>query len=93
MTVAEAMGCSCAVVTTPTGFGAELTPGTEAMICRAQDLTGFERTILHLLDDEPGRTALARAGWERVQPLHWDAQAARLERIYRGWLDEWRARE
>jgi len=92
MTVAEAMGCSCAVVTTPTGFGAELRPGTEAMVCGAQDLAGFERTILHLLDDEPGRTAVARAGWERVQPLHWDVQTARLERIYRGWLDEWRTR-
>jgi hypothetical protein len=31
----------------------------------------------------------ARAGGERVQPLHWDAQAVSLERIYRGWLDEW----
>ena len=89
MTVAEAMGCGCAVVTTATGFGAELTPGTEAMICGAQDLAGFERTILQLLDDEAGRVALARAGWAHVQPLHWDAQAASLEGIYRGWLEEW----
>jgi glycosyltransferase involved in cell wall biosynthesis len=89
MTVAEAMGCGCAVVTTPTGFGGELTPGTDAMICGAQDLAGFERTILQLLDDERGRVTLARAGWEHVQTLNWDAQVATLESIYRGWLDEW----
>jgi glycosyltransferase involved in cell wall biosynthesis len=89
MTLAEAMGSSCAAVTTPTGFGAELTPGKDVMICAAQDLAGFERTILQLLDDEARRVALARSGWEHVQPLRWDAQAARLEGIYRGWLDEW----
>ena len=91
MTVAKAMGCGCAVVTTATGLGAELMPGTDAMICGAEDLAGFEQTIVQLLDDEAGRVALARAGWERVQTLQWDAQAAKLARIYRRWLDEWQA--
>jgi glycosyltransferase involved in cell wall biosynthesis len=89
MTVAEAMGCSCAVVTTPTGFGAELRPGTEAMICAAHDLAGFEKAILDLIDDEPRRVAMARAGWKRVQSLHWDEQTATLAGIYRGWVEDW----
>jgi glycosyltransferase involved in cell wall biosynthesis len=88
MALGEAMACSCAVVTTPTGFGAELRDGVEALVCGFNDVEAMKRGVLRLLGDEDERSSIARAGWERVRALAWDAQIKRLEATYEKWLSE-----
>jgi glycosyltransferase involved in cell wall biosynthesis len=89
MALGEAMACSCAVVTTKTGFGAELRDGVEALVCGFDDVEAMKGGLLRLLSDEQERLSIARAGWERVRRLRWDAQIKRLEATYEGWLSEW----
>ena len=88
MALAEAMGCGCAAVTTPTGFGAELINGEQALVCAKHDVAAMERAVLRLLDDPQTRDRIARAGWERVQALSWEKQVAELESTYLHWLSE-----
>ena len=45
--------------------------------------------LVRLLDDEPLRSRVARAGWQRVQGLRWEDSVRKLEQTYRRWLDEW----
>jgi glycosyltransferase involved in cell wall biosynthesis len=88
MALAEAMACSCAVVTTPTGFGAELRNREEAMICNFDDVEAMKKSIWQLLHNEELRIRIARNGWERVQTLHWDANIKKLEGNYIRWISE-----
>jgi glycosyltransferase involved in cell wall biosynthesis len=90
MALAEAMACSCAAVTTPTGFGAELRDGQEALLCDFNDVEAMEQAVLRLLGDEQWRASVARQGWERVQMLSWDANIKKLESLYTGWLSEFK---
>ncbi|MBI3652544.1 MAG: glycosyltransferase family 4 protein [Acidobacteria bacterium] len=91
MALAEAMACSCAAVTTPTGFGAELRDGEEALICDFNDLAAMENAIGILLRDEERRLHLARAGWQRVQQLSWQTNVQKLEATYARWLSAYQA--
>ena len=86
MALAEAMACGCAPVTTPTGFGAELRNGDEAVVCGFNDVPAMRRAILALLDDEGLRSRIANAARARVSLLSWDAQIGRLEAAYLSWL-------
>lgn len=88
MAISEAMACSCAVVTTPTGYGAELTNDRDALICGFEDVADMERAVSRLLDDEPARRRLASEGWNRVRSLRWEANVAKLEATYTRWLGE-----
>jgi glycosyltransferase involved in cell wall biosynthesis len=90
MALAEAMACSCAAVTTRTGFGAELRDGDEAVLCDFNDLETMERSIIDLLENEGLRSRIARRAWERVQALTWDANTKMLEAIYMRWVSEYR---
>ncbi|MBE9118274.1 glycosyltransferase family 4 protein [Lusitaniella coriacea LEGE 07157] len=87
MAVAEAMACGCAAVTTPTGFGADLEDGEDALICDFEDIPAMERAIETLLNDEDLRSKIARNGYQRVQDLRWDLAVSKLERIYLDWLN------
>ncbi|MDY7012620.1 MAG: glycosyltransferase family 4 protein [Cyanobacteriota bacterium] len=89
MAVAEAMACGCAVVTTPTGFGADLKSGREATICDFDDTEAMERAIDRLLTDETFRLKIARSGYERVKNLRWDLAVRQLEQTYLNWLSQW----
>jgi glycosyltransferase involved in cell wall biosynthesis len=89
MALGEAMACSCAVVTTPTGFGAELRDGVEALVCGFDDVEAMKSSVLRLLSDEQERLSIARAGWERVRALRWDSNIRKLEATYEGWRSEW----
>jgi len=91
MSLGEAMACSCAVVTTPTGFGAELRDGVEALVCGFDDVEAMKSGVLRLLSDEQEKLSIARAGWERVRALRWDTQIKRLEATYARWCSEWEA--
>jgi glycosyltransferase involved in cell wall biosynthesis len=90
LTLAESMACSCAAVSTPTGFGAELRNGEDAMICDFNDIEAMERSILTLLENEDFRLRIARNGWQRVQTLSWDANIKKLESRYTRWLSEFK---
>lgn len=90
MALAEAMACGCAPVTTPTGFGATLSDGEEALLCDFDDAEAMERAVLTLLDDEKLRASIARGAWERVRALSWEANVAKLEAVYTQWTSEHR---
>jgi glycosyltransferase involved in cell wall biosynthesis len=92
MALGEAMACSCAVVTTPTGFGAELRDGVDAFVCGFDDIDRMKSSVLRLLSNEEERLSIARAGWERVRTLKWDSNIRKLEATYERWCDEWQAR-
>ena len=87
MALAEAMACGCAPVTTPTGFGAELRDGEEALVCGFGDAPAMRRAILTLLDDEGLRSRVAAAAKARVRLLSWATQIGKLESVYLSWLD------
>lgn len=93
MALSEAMACGCAPVTTPTGFGATLRHGEEALICDFTDTDEMERSVLSLLQDEALRARIARNAWERVRGLTWEANVARLEGLYTQWAAEHRANQ
>jgi glycosyltransferase involved in cell wall biosynthesis len=89
MALGEAMACSCAVVTTPTGFGAELRDGDEAIVCGFDDVEAMKSSVLRLLSDDELRSSIARNGWERVRTLRWDSNIKNLESIYTRWVSEY----
>lgn len=84
--LAEAMACGCAAVTTPTGFGADLHDGEEALICNFDDVEGMEQSIHKLLIDDNLRQHIASNGWRRVRPLTWEASVRKLDAIYSDWI-------
>lgn len=86
--LAEAMACSCAVVTTPTGFGAELAHDQEALVCDFNDIGAMEQAVLQLLRDDELRSKIADGGWKRVRSLNWEANIQKLETIYCRWIEE-----
>lgn len=88
LTLAESMACSCAAVTTPTGFGAALRNGEEAMICDFDDVEAMEKSIIKLLENEEMRLEIARNGWQRVQTLSWNTNIKKLESLYSHWLSD-----
>lgn len=91
LALAEAMACGLAAVITPTGFGASLKPGSEALVCGFGDVDCVVQAVLRLLSDEPLRTRLAANGQERVASLTWASSASRLESVYLHWLTETRS--
>ena len=88
LALVEAMACGCAAVTTPTGFGAELRDGEEAVLCPFGDAEAMRVAVTRLLDDEPARARIAAAGWRRVQGLRWETSVGTLEATYLRWLAE-----
>lgn len=88
MALAEAMACGCAAVTTPTGFGAELLDGVEALICPFGDAAAMQAGIERLLDDDALRMRIATAGQRRARTLRWETSVAKLEETYQRWVEE-----
>jgi len=90
MSLSEAMACGCASVTTPTGFGAELKDGEEAILCGFEDQDAMERSVAKLIEDPAFALSIAKRGWGRVQQLQWKISIGKLEQTYRKWVDEWK---
>ena len=88
--LAEAMACGCAAVTTPTGFGADLHDGKEALICNFYDFDAMEHAITNLIRDENLWHDVAHRGWERVRSFSWQASIKKLDDVYSGWIKEYR---
>ena len=88
LALAEAMACGCAAVTTPTGFGAELCDGEEAILCPFGAAGDMRTAVERLLDNPALRGRIAEAGWQRAQGLRWETSVQTLESTYRRWLEE-----
>jgi glycosyltransferase involved in cell wall biosynthesis len=84
--LAEAMACGLAAVTTPTGFGASLTPGTDAIVCGFGEVECLATGVLRLLSDETLRSRLASNGRTRVRGLTWESSAVQLASVYASWV-------
>lgn len=82
----EAMMSGLAVVTTPTGLGAELT-AAEGVVCDFEDGDGMQRAIERLLEDEPLRLTIAANGRRRAAALRWEDSAKQLSNAYGAWLE------
>jgi glycosyltransferase involved in cell wall biosynthesis len=82
LALAEAMARGCAAVTTPTGLGAELVEGREALVIGFDAPADLEGAVLRLLDDAVLRDRLADAGRRRVVDLTWTTAGARLNNLY-----------
>jgi glycosyltransferase involved in cell wall biosynthesis len=87
LALAEAMACGCAAVTTPTGFGAELT-GEEAVIVQHDDTDTAVKAICRMLCDDEFRHGMACKGQVRANALKWNERVKELASIYSGWLAE-----
>ena len=86
MAITEAMACGCAVVVTPTGFGASIKNAEDGVVCDFRDVAAMTAAVKRLLHDDAGRLRLAARGRERVSCLGWPEQVRKLETVYRQWL-------
>jgi glycosyltransferase involved in cell wall biosynthesis len=86
LALAEAMACGLAGVTTPTGLGASLRPGIDAIICGFGSVECLTNAVLALLRDDALRDSLVANAWERVRPLKWESSVARLADVYASWI-------
>lgn len=71
--VLEAMACGAPVLTTPRLSLPEV--GGDAVAYTGPDSDDIARELRALLDDEPRRTALARAGLSRAKEFTWESSA------------------
>lgn len=87
LTNLEAMACGAALVTTDCG-GIEdyVDPGTTGLVGPVDDADRLVAHVLALLDDDPLRIGIARAGHERALTFTWDRSAALMERFFVDYL-------
>ncbi len=88
MATSEAMACGCVVVTTPTGFGAELVSGQEGLIFEFNDEKGMEKGILDLLDNESQWQRISLEGRKKVSQFYWENSIRELERNMIAWTND-----
>lgn len=91
LTIAEAMACGCAVVTSNTGFGSALQSSREAMILDNLQSPALYNAVKTLVVNDQLRRTIARAGYQRVQGLRWKPAIKRLEHTYFHWLEEFQS--
>ncbi|MCA1618544.1 MAG: glycosyltransferase family 4 protein [Acidobacteria bacterium] len=77
----EAMSCGAAVAAGRTPAVEEVTAGA-ARLFDPRDPTALARTLLELLDHEPARRALARAGLARAAHFSWQRTARATLDVY-----------
>jgi len=88
ITVLEAMACGVPVV--GSGVGGLLdtvVPGVTGLLVSRRDPSSIATAVRLLLDDEPRRAAMGRAGVDRVRELYtWERIAEQTEQSYRSVL-------
>jgi glycosyltransferase involved in cell wall biosynthesis len=82
----EAMSCSIAVVTTPTGIGCNLKNNVEAKICDFNDVNKMSDAIDQIIKDDTLRSRIAYNGFKFAKKYVWKKQVLMLEQKYRQWL-------
>jgi glycosyltransferase involved in cell wall biosynthesis len=90
LTIAEAMACGCAVVTSSTGFAADLVDDAQACLLPAPQSPHLYDAVLKLLLDDARRVRIATAGYRRVQSLRWETAISKVAQAYSLWLDQLR---
>lgn len=82
----EAMSCSIAVVTTPTGIGCNLTNDVHAKICGFNQVGEMYNAIDSLISNELLRNSIAFNGYCFAKKFTWRRQVMLLEEKYQQWL-------
>ena len=82
----EAMSCSIAVVTTPTGIGCNLQNNIHAKICGFNQAGDMYNAIDSLISDESLRNSMALNGYCFAKRFIWKKQVRVLEEKYQQWL-------
>jgi glycosyltransferase involved in cell wall biosynthesis len=82
----EAMSCSIAVVTTPTGIGCNLKNNVQAKICGFNQVGEMYNAIDSLISDESLRNRIAFNGYCFAKRFTWRRQVMLLEEKYQQWL-------
>jgi glycosyltransferase involved in cell wall biosynthesis len=83
LVVAEAMASGCAVITTPTGAGAELIRHEQnGLLVEPDDSRGLAQSISRLLGSTEESERLASQASQTVAGLTWLETARRLENLY-----------
>lgn len=93
LVVLEAMLAGAAVVTTPTGAGADaVRDGESGLLVPIDDANAAEHALARLLDDDALRQRLAQAGRREAQSRSWQRTAKELLACYEAALGVSRAR-
>ena len=82
----EAMSCSIAVVTTPTGIGCNLKNNVQAMICDFNKAGEMYNAIDNMITSPSLRAKIAFNGYSFAKRFTWKRQVTLLEEKYRQWL-------
>jgi glycosyltransferase involved in cell wall biosynthesis len=88
-TCIEAMACGAALVTTDNGGSDEYARrGQTALVVPPGDPVALADAVEQLLDDEPRRAAIARAGEQFVRRFDWEVGTDRLEKHLLEYVDD-----
>jgi glycosyltransferase involved in cell wall biosynthesis len=82
----EAMSCSIAVVTTPTGVGCNLKNNVEAKICGFDATNEMYDAIDTMIADPDARKRIAYNGFRFAKKFVWKQQVKLLEKKYLQWI-------
>lgn len=85
MALAEAMACGCCVISTPSGFGAELNDGIDGFIVPFGDAESLYQRMLLLIQDNQIRALISANAKRRAISLNWQDSGDKLSMIYKKW--------
>ena len=82
-TLAYAVGCGKAIVSTPYLYAQELLAHDRGFLCEFRDAASIARDVNMLLDDPALRRATERRAYRFGRQMTWPHVAARIRRLFR----------